>query len=117
MFALTINHPHASSMTQHPSREVALAYLHRLLDPTGHRLRVAAAAWTHASYEILDHDDHVVGHATIDEICVCTHSARDHEETGCTALLFGSGPVADCGCAGHRPTDTEEGLFATEMPA
>jgi hypothetical protein len=116
MFALTINHPHVSSVTTHPSREVARGQLDQFLDATGQRLRVVAAGWTHASYEILAHGDHVVGHAAIDEICACTHAAHDHEETGCTAISFDARPFAECRCAGHRPADTEADLFSPDVP-
>jgi hypothetical protein len=113
MFVLRLNHPHTSSVTHHPSREVALVCLHCFLESTGHRLHVATATWTHARYEILDQCDHVVGHAAVDEICACTHIARDHEETGCTAISFDAGPVAECRCPGHRPVSGEPSLFPT----
>jgi len=113
MFTLTISHPRASSTTTHPSREVAASQLNRFLKATDHRPRVVTASWTHASYEILGADDHIAGHATIDEICECTHPARDHEETGCTAISFDAGPFAECGCSAHRSTCTEDDLFAS----
>jgi hypothetical protein len=116
MFALTINHPHVTSMTTHPNRETALGRLDQFLDTTDQRPRVVAAAWTHASYEILGHGDHVVGHAAIDEICRCTHAARDHEETGCAAILFDAGPVAECGCTGHQPLSGDPALFDLDVP-
>jgi hypothetical protein len=116
MFALTVNHPHVTSTTTHPSRETAVGKLDQFLDAAEYRPRVVAAVWTHASYEILGHGDHIVGHAAIDEICACTHAARDHEETGCTAISFEAGPFAECGCTGHRPVDTEADLFSSEVP-
>lgn len=116
MFALTVNHPHAISVTTHPSRETALGQLDQFLDATAHRPRVVAAAWTHASYEILDHGDHVVGHAAIDEICVCTHVVRDHAETGCTAISFDTGSFAECRCTGHRPDCADPALFDLDAP-
>lgn len=116
MFALTINHPCASAMTTHPGRELAVGQFDQFLDAADLRPRVVAATWTHASYEILGEGDRVVGHAAIDEICLCTHAARDHEETGCTAISFDAGPFAECSCAGHRPVCTEADLFAPEVP-
>ena len=116
MFALTINHPHISSMTTHPSREVALGQLNRFLDATDHRPRVVTATWTHSSYEILGHGVQIVGHAAVDEICACTHTARDHEEMGCTAISFDGGPIAECRCAGHRPVNNEADLFSSDVP-
>src|SRR5438105_4489928 len=116
MFTLTINNPNCSSMASHPSREVALDQLHQFLTQTGQRLRVLSATWTHARYEILQRTDDVVGHAAIDELCVCTHPARDHEETGCTAISFDPGPFAECSCAAHRPGCADPGLFALDVP-
>lgn len=115
MFALTINHPHESSRTTHPSREVALGQLDQFLDATDHRPRVVAATWTHASYEILSRGGRVVGRAAIDEICGCTHAARDHEEIGCTGISFDAGPFAECCCNGHRPACAEADLFASDV--
>jgi hypothetical protein len=116
MFALTINHPRTSSLTTHPGREVAYANLITFLAATGHRPRALDANWTRSDFEIIGHDDRIVGHAAIDEICACMHTARDHEETGCTAISFDAGPFAECGCTGHRPVDTEADLFSSEAP-
>jgi hypothetical protein len=116
MFTLTIAHPQTSAVTAHPSREVALAELHRFLQSTGHRHRVVTAAWTHADYEIVGGGGHTVGRAAIDEICACGHTARDHEEIGCTAISFEAGPFAECSCEGHRAATTEANLFAPEVP-
>jgi hypothetical protein len=117
MFALTINHPKTSAETTHASRDVAYAKLVAFLAATGHGLRVEAATWTRANYQILGHDDRIVGHAAIDEICACTHAERDHAETGCAAISFDAGPFAECGCTGHRPVDAEADLFPSEAPA
>jgi hypothetical protein len=114
MFALTINHPGASSLATHSGRDVAYAALVTFVEATGHGLRVEAATWTRADYQIVDHDDRVLGHATIDEVCGCTHAEREHTETGCTAISFDAGPFAECGCTGHRPVDTEADLFSSE---
>jgi hypothetical protein len=114
MFTLTISHPRCSSTTSHPSREVALGQLDRFIEATGSRLHVVTAAWTQASYHILGHTDRIVGAAAIDEICACTHPARDHEESGCTAISFDAGPFAECRCAGHRPTHAETDLFSSD---
>jgi hypothetical protein len=116
MFALKIDHPNTCVETTHVSRDVAYAALVTLVEATGHGLRVEAATWTRATYQILGRDDCVIGHATIDEICACTHAARDHEETGCTAISFDVGPFAECGCTGHRPVDAEADLFSSEAP-
>jgi hypothetical protein len=116
MFAVTINHPHVTSMTTHPSRETALGQLDQFLDATDHRPRVVAATWTHARYEILGHGDHVVGHAAIEEICACTHPARDHDETGCTAASFVADRYIECRCAGHRPLSGDPALFDLDVP-
>jgi hypothetical protein len=116
MFALTINHPNTSAETAHVSRDIAYAKLVTFVEAAGHGLRVEAATWTRANYQILCHDDRVIGHAAIDEICVCTHAEREHTETGCTAISFDAGPFAECGCTGHRPVDTEAELFAPEVP-
>lgn len=116
MFTLSISHPRASAVTTHPGREVALAALERFLRSTGHGWRVVTAAWTRADYEILGALGDVVGHAAIDEICTCGHTARDHEEIGCTAISFDTGPFAECPCDGHRPRTAEAGLFTLEVP-
>jgi len=116
MFTLTISHPQTSAVTTHPGREVALAALERFLRTIGQRRRIVTAIWTQADYEILGGDGRVVGSAAIDEICVCSHAARDHDEIGCTAITFGPGPFAECHCAGHRPANTEADLFAPEVP-
>jgi hypothetical protein len=42
------------------------------LEATGQRLRVVAAGWTRADYEVLGRDDRLIGHAAIDELCACT---------------------------------------------
>ena len=115
MFTLAITHPHRSSVTTHPSREVALGELYQFLKAMHHRLRVLTADWTQASYEIVAHGGRVAGHAAIDEICVCAHPARDHKETGCTAIAFDTGPFAECRCPGHRPVDTEAHLFSPNL--
>ena len=116
MFALTINHPQVTSMTTHPSRETAVGQLDQFLDVTDHRPRVVAATWTRADFETLGHDDRVIGHAAIDELCACMHAEREHDETGCAAISFESGPFAECRCTGHCPTDTEADLFASDVP-
>lgn len=116
MYTLTIDHPHTSAVTTHPSREVAYAELVTFLEATHQTLRVVAASWTRASYDIIGHADHVVGRAAIDEICICTHTARDHEEMGCTAISLQPGPLAECGCTGHRPQCVEVALFTPEAP-
>jgi hypothetical protein len=116
MFALTINHPGASLLTTHSGRDVAYAALVTFVEARGHGLRVEAATWTRANYQILGHDDRVLGHAAIDEICACTHTEREHAETGCTAISFGAGPFAECECTGHRPVDAEADLFSSEAP-
>ncbi|MDT5181976.1 MAG: hypothetical protein QOI29_134 [Mycobacterium sp.] len=116
MFALTINHPRTSSLITHPSRDIAYGELVTFVEATGHGLRVEAATWTRADYQILGHDDRVIGHAAIDEICACTHTEREHTETGCTAISFDAGPFAECGCTGHRPVDAEADLFSSEAP-
>jgi hypothetical protein len=114
MFALTINHPDTSVETAHASRDVAYAELVTFVEARGHGLRVETATWTRADYQILGHDERVLGHAALDEICVCTHAEREHTETGCTAISFDAGPCADCRCTGHRPVDTEADLFSTQ---
>jgi hypothetical protein len=116
MFTLAIADADTTTVSTHPGRDVAYAELVTFLEATGRRLRVVAAAWTHADYEILGHDDRLIGHAAIDEICACTHAERDHEETGCTAISFDAGPFAECRCAGHWPTCTEADLFAPDVP-
>jgi hypothetical protein len=116
MFALTINHPRTGSLTTHASRDVAYSELVTFVEATGHGLRIEAATWTRANYQILGHNDRIVGHAAIDEICACTHAARDHDETGCTAISFDAGPFAECGCTSHRPVDAEADLFSSEAP-
>jgi hypothetical protein len=116
MFALTINHPDASAETTHASRDIAYAELVTFVEATGHRLHVEAATWTRANYQILGHGDRIIGNAAIDEICACTHTEREHTETGCTAISFDAGPFAECACTGHRPIDTEADLFSTQLP-
>jgi hypothetical protein len=117
MFTLAITHPHRSSVTTHPSREVALGELNQFLEATHHRLHVLTAEWMQASYEILGHGDRVVGHAAIDQICACTHAASDYAETSCTAITFDAGPFAECRCPGHRPVSTESHLFSPHPPS
>ncbi|AGB26843.1 hypothetical protein Mycsm_06727 (plasmid) [Mycobacterium sp. JS623] len=116
MFTRTIHHPQTSALTTHPGREVALAALEQFLRTTGQHHRISTAIWTHADYEILDGDGGIVGSAAIDEICVCSHAARDHDEIGCTAITFAAGPLAECPCQGHRPVIAEADLFAPEVP-
>ncbi|MBE1551881.1 hypothetical protein GGC64_005968 [Mycobacterium sp. OAS707] len=115
MFRLTISHPQTSAVTTHPGREVALAALERFLRTIGQRHRIITATWTQADYEILAGRGRVVGSAAIDEICVCSHAARDHGEIGCTAITFGPGPFAECHCTGHSPVIVEADLFAPEV--
>ena len=116
MFTLAIADADTTTVSAHPSRDLAYAALVTFLEATGQRLRVVAAGWTRADYEIRGHDDHLIGHATIDELCACTHAEREHEETGCTAISFEAGPFAECRCAGHRPACTEADLFAPYVP-
>jgi hypothetical protein len=116
MFTLAIADADSTAVSTHPSRDVAYAELVTFLEATGQRLRVVAAGWTRADYEILGHDDRLIGHAAIDELCACTHAARDHEETGCTAISFDAGPFAECGCGGHRSVCGEPPLFSTPHP-
>jgi hypothetical protein len=116
MFTLNISHPQTSAVTTHPGREVALATLERFLRTIGQRHRIVTAIWTQADYEILGRCGRVVGSATIDEICVCSHPARDHDEIGCTAISFDTGPFAECHCEGHRPAIAEADLFALQVP-
>ena len=116
MFTLTISHPQRSTVTTHPGREVALAALEQFLRTIGQRHRIITAIWTQTDYEILGGDGCVVGSAAIDEICVCSHAARDHDEIGCTAITFAAGPFAECHCGGHRPAIAEADLFAPEVP-
>ena len=116
MFTLTINHPDTSAETTHASRDIAYATLVTFVEATGHGLRVEAATWTRANYQILGHDDRIIGHAAIDEICACTHTEREHTETGCTAISFDAGPFAECSCTGHRPIDAEADLFSMQLP-
>jgi hypothetical protein len=78
--------------------------------------RVVVVGWTRADYEVLGRDDRLIGRAAIDELCACTHAARDHDETGCTAISFVAGRFAECRCAGHRPACTEAELFAPVVP-
>ena len=115
MFTLTIGHPRRVATTSHPNRETALAALEEFLRTSRNRRRVATASWTHASYQILGDADDIVGHAAIDEICACTHPARDHPESGCTAISFDTGPFVQCPCPGHRPACTETDLFSAEL--
>jgi hypothetical protein len=82
-----------TTVSSHPSRDVAYAELVMFLEATGQRLRVVAAGWTRADYEVLGRDDRLIGHAAIDELCACTHAARDHDETGCTAISFDAGVI------------------------
>ena len=117
MFTLTINHPNNSAETTHASRDVAYGELVTFVEATGHGLRVAAATWTRAKYQILGDDDRVIGHAAIDEICACTHAEREYGEIGCTAISFGNGPFAECACTGHRPVDIEADLLTPEGSA
>jgi hypothetical protein len=77
---------------------------------------VTTATWTHASYDIVADGGHVVGRAAIDELCGCGHIEADHEDTGCTAITFDSGPFAECTCPGHRPQYADPPLFITEVP-
>lgn len=116
MFTLAITHPQTSPVTTHPSREVALGRLVQFLEATGHRSHVITATWTHAEYKIVSGSGCIVGHAVLDEICVCTHAACEHEETGCNAISFETGPFAECRCDGHQPLSSEAGLFAAEVP-
>ena len=116
MFTLTINHPDTSAETTHASRDIAYATLVTFVEATGHGLRVEAATWTRANYQILGDDDRIIGHAAIDEICACTHTEREHTETGCTAISFDAGPFAECSCTGHRPIDAEADLFSMQLP-
>ena len=116
MFKLKITHPLAPVATSHPSREVALGRLEQFLQSTGHHARVVTATWTDANYEILGGSGHVVGHAAIDEICGCSHAAREHNDMGCTAISLDTGPFAECNCDGHQPANTEADLFAAEVP-
>ena len=97
MFHLVIDHDAMVSVTEHPSREVALAALLKFLDNVDRDHRVTHASWEHSRYELLQRSPHaaVAGYAVIDEICGCDHTFGDHDEKGCAAETVTDGRLPD----------------------
>jgi hypothetical protein len=118
MFTLAIADADTTTVSTHPSREVAYAELVAFAEATGHRLHVTAASWTHTRYRITTgcSGEPVYGHAVIDELCACEHTEREHDETGCTAMQMRSSRIAQCPCAHHQPVCGEPSLFAEPHP-
>jgi hypothetical protein len=88
MFALTIEADDTTSVTTHPSREVAYAELVTFLESSGHPWRIAHASSTHSRFAI---GEPSTGHAVIDELCACAHTEREYDESGCTVMEFQTG--------------------------
>src|SRR6478609_4360784 len=105
MFRLTIDLPPAPAASVHACRESARAELLRFFTETGHAYRVTEAAWTHTCYDVVARadDQALLGRAVIDEVCACDHTHHEHDEVGCTVIVFEQGPPADCGCRGYQP--------------
>jgi hypothetical protein len=113
MFRLTIDLPPSPTAGEHPSREAARAELLRFFAETGQAYRVTEAAWTHTCYDIVAHaDDQVpLGRAVIDEVCGCEHAHREHDEIGCTVMVFEQGRIADCECRVYEAVPGDPTLF------
>jgi len=113
MFRLTIDLPSAPTISVHPSREAARAELLRFFAETGRVYRVVEAAWTHTCYYVVAcaDDQALLGRAVIDEVCACEHAHHEHDEVGCTVIVFEQGPPADCGCRGYQPVPDDPTLF------
>jgi hypothetical protein len=119
MFHLVIDYGAAVDITEHPSREVALAELLKLLDTIDCNYRVTQATWEHSSYELLDRAaiaDHgraapLAGHAVIEEVCGCRHCLNDHDEGGCTVQAIVEGRLVTCDCPAYQPITDEPTLF------
>ena len=120
MFHLVIDHQGVVDVTAHPSREMALSELLKILDRIDCDYRVIQASWDHSSYELLDRallaDPHgprplATGQAAIEQICGCQHSTADHDEAGCTVEMLVAGRVVECECRAYRPVAGEPTLF------
>jgi hypothetical protein len=112
MFRLTIDVRPAAAASTHASREAARAELLRVTTETGQTHRVTEAEWRHTSYDLFAPDDHgLVGRATIDELCGCGHTYREHDEIGCTITVLESGHLEDCECRDYQPISADPALF------
>jgi hypothetical protein len=113
MFRLTIDVPPVPTASVHASREEARAELLRFFTETGRAYRVAEAGWTHTCYDIVAPSDGqaALGRAVIDEVCACEHTRLEHDDVGCTVMVFGRGRPADCDCRSYEPVPGDPTLF------